>query len=48
MAYRTFQILVNGKTPFYLEVVACEYAAALADLQAAYGSDVEVVQWRQL
>lgn len=48
MTYATFQVLVNGKTPFHLNIVACDYRAALADLQAAYGADVEVLQWKQL
>lgn len=48
MAYHTFQILVNSNSPRWIEVVACDYEAAKADLQAAYGNDVEILQWKRL
>lgn len=44
MNYTTFQVsIVCGDALKFLQVVACDIAAAHADIRASYGDDVEIV-----
>ena len=47
--YVTFKVtIVSGESLKFLTVVACDIPAAHADIQAAYGDDVEIVSTGQM
>lgn len=49
MPYQTYEIsIVSGDSLKFIEVVACDLNAAIADVKEAYGNDVEVAQARQI
>lgn len=49
MAYSTYEVSINnGNGLTFLQTVACDVAAAHADIRAAYGDDVEIVGTRIL
>lgn len=44
MTYKTYQVsIVSDNGLKFFEIVACDHQAAIADVQATYGDDVEVV-----
>lgn len=47
MKYATYEIsIVSADSLKFIEVVACDLAAAMADVKEAYGNDVDVVSVR--
>lgn len=47
MAYQTFTVIakIEGETKFFYDLDAVSLEAALADIAAAYGSEISLVQW---
>ena len=50
MTYRTYEISIAGANDNlkFFEVVACDLSAAISDVKATYGDDVEIVACRVL
>ncbi len=47
--YVTFKVtIVSGEALKFITVVACDIASAHADIQAAYGENVEIVSTGQV